>query len=155
MTRLSSVPLRRISQTLVLEFYTLDVSEPLAIPLFESRIPAGFPSPADDYMELKLDLNKYLIKHPAATFYARVKGNSMLDAGIHDGDMLIVDRALEPREKDVVVCILDGEFTVKRVGFRNGDLYLLPANDAYKPIRVSRENTFQIWGVVAYVIHKP
>lgn len=155
MTRLSSLPLRRISQTLMLEFYTVDVSETLSIPLFESRIPAGFPSPADDYMELELDLNKHLIKHPAATFYAKVKGNSMQDAGIHDGDMLIVDRALEPKEQDVVVCILDGEFTVKRVGFRGKDLYLLPANDAYKPVRVTKENAFQIWGVVAYVIHKP
>ncbi len=155
MTRLSSLSLRRISQTLMLEFYTVDVSEALSIPLFGSRIPAGFPSPADDYMELELDLNKHLVKHPAATFYARVKGNSMQDAGIHDGDMLIVDRAMEPKEQDVIVCILDGEFTVKRVGFRDGDLYLLPANDAYQPIRVTPENAFQIWGVVAYVIHKP
>jgi len=155
MTRSNSLSLRRISQTLMLEFYTAHVAQSIALPLFESRIPAGFPSPADDYMELELDLNKHLIKHPAATFYAKVKGNSMQDAGIHDGDMLIVDRALEPQEQDVVVCILDGEFTVKRVGYREGDLYLLPANDAYRPIRVTHENTFQVWGVVAYVIHKP
>ncbi len=155
MTRLSSLPLRRISRTLMLEFYTAHVAESLPLPLFGSRIPAGFPSPADDYMELELDLNRHLIQHPAATFYAKVKGNSMQDAGIHDGDMLIVDRALEPKDQDVVVCILDGEFTVKRVAYRQGELYLLPANDAYKPIRVTKENAFQVWGVVAYVIHKP
>jgi len=155
MTRLSSLSLRRVSQALVLEFYTVDTSRALTLPFFGSRIPAGFPSPADDYMELELDLNKYLIKHPAATFYAKVKGDSMQDAGIHDGDMLIVDRALEPKTQDVVVCVLDGEFTVKRVDYRGGDLYLLPANEAYKPVRVTKENAFQVWGVVAYVIHKP
>ncbi|MFP4089365.1 MAG: LexA family protein [Cyclobacteriaceae bacterium] len=147
--------LRRLRQTYLLEFYAVDYSHSLALPLFGSSIAAGFPSPADDYMDIKLDLNEYLIKHPSATFFARVKGNSMQDAGIHEGDMLIVDRALDPQEDDVVVCVLDGEFTVKRIHIKNNKLFLQPANKDYPPIPVSEENSFQIWGVVAYVIHKP
>jgi DNA polymerase V len=147
--------LRRIRQSQLLEFYAIDDRQSMRLPLFESSIAAGFPSPADDYMDIKLDLNEHLIKHPSATFFARVKGNSMEEAGIYEGDMLIVDRALEPKENDVVVCVLDGEFTVKRIMIRKGQLYLQPANKHYQPIAVSEENSFRIWGVVAYVIHKP
>lgn len=147
--------LRNIQHKSVLELYAIDASEPLTLPLFESNIPAGFPSPADDTMELKLDLNKHLIKHPATTFYARVNGYSMQDAGINDGDILIVDRTIEPRENDVVVCILDGEYTVKRVHLDKDVIFLQAANDAYEPIKVKKNNRLSIWGVVTYVIHKP
>jgi DNA polymerase V len=127
----------------------------MEIPLYNSGVSAGFPSPADDYVENKLDLNKHLISHPSATFYVRVKGSSMIGAGIKDGDLLIVDRALEPGNNDIAVCIIDGDFTVKRINKHNGDVYLIPENPDFKAIRITETNNFQVWGVVAYVIHKP
>ena len=123
------------------------------LPLFISRIPAGFPSPADDYIDKNLDLNEYLIKHPAATFFVRVEGDSMVDAGIHSGDILIVDRTLEAINNKIVVAILDGEFTVKRIRKIKNELYLLPENSNFDPIEITEEMNFEVWGVVAYVIH--
>lgn len=145
----------RIYQTTDFEFLSPDNSGSVELPFFESGVSAGFPSPAEDYMEIKLDLNQALIRHPSATFYVRVKGNSMRDAGISDGDILIVDRALEPKNKDVVVCILDGEFTVKRIRKNKEGLSLVPENPEFLEIRISEERDFKIWGVVTYVIHKP
>jgi DNA polymerase V len=107
------VELYRISSTSALDFYSSAITSDFEIPLYASTVSAGFPSPADDYLELSLDLNQYLIKHPAATFYVRVKGDSMINAGIHDGDLLIVDKSMEPGNDDVVVCVINGEFTVK------------------------------------------
>jgi DNA polymerase V len=135
--------------------YKSTILHPLAIPLVLGCVPAGFPSPADDYVENKLDLNKYLIQHPSATFYVKVKGHSMMGAGITDGDMLVVDRAIEPRNNDIAVCVIDGEFTVKRVNKVNNDVYLIPENPEFKAIRISEGQNFQVWGVVQYVIHKP
>jgi DNA polymerase V len=106
-------------------------------------------------VEISLDLNKELIKHPAATFYARVKGNSMVDAGIEDGDLLIIDKALEPKDGDVAVCFLDGEFTLKRLCVKDDGVYLMPANAEFKPIRISEENDFLVWGILSYIVHKP
>lgn len=146
--------LRSFHHTVVLELFAIDTSESLTLPLFESTIPAGFPSPADDATELKLDLNKHLIKHPSTTFYARVKGNSMQNTGISDGDILIVDRTIEPRENDVVVCVLDGDYTVKRVHINQDEIFLQAANDQFTPIQVTEDNTLSIWGVVIYIIHK-
>ncbi len=125
------------------------------MPLAGAAIAAGFPSPAEEYVEITIDLNKELIKHPAATFYARVKGDSMVDAGIQDGDLLVIDKALEPKEGTVAVCYLDGEFTVKRLTVQEEGVYLMPANAEFKPIRITEENDFLVWGIVAYVIHKP
>ena len=119
------------------------------------HLSAGFPSPAEEYIELAIDLNKELIKHPAATFYARVKGSSMIDAGIADGDLLIIDKALEPKDGDIAVCFIDGEFTLKRLALKEDGIYLMPANAEFKPIRITEENDFLVWGIVAYVIHKP
>lgn len=147
--------LRSLHHTTVLELFAIDASESLTLPLFESTIPAGFPSPVDNAAELRLDLNKHLIKHPSTTFYARVKGDSMQNAGISDGDILIVDRTVEPRENDVVVCILDGDYTVKRVHLDQDEIFLQAANDEYAPIQVTEGNVLSIWGVVTYVIHKP
>ena len=105
-------------------------------------------------MEIKLDLNKELIKHPSASFYVRVKGNSMLNAGINDGDILIVDRALEVKNKDIVICAINGVFTVKRIR-KNGETILLePENPSFQAIKITEENDFRVWGVVSYVIHK-
>ncbi len=122
-------------------------------PLFMVPVTAGFPSPAEDYIEGKLDLNKHLIKHPAATFFVRVTGDSMVDAGIHPGDILIVDRAIEPADKKVVIAIIDGELTVKRIRMLKGKVFLVPENENYKSLKIEEEMNFEIWGVVTNVIH--
>ena len=119
--------------------------------LFTCCVQAGFPSPADDHIENRLDLNEYLIKKPSATFFIRVVGDSMSGAGIHDGDLLVVDRSLTPRDGSVVIAVLCGDLTVKRIRVRDGRVLLVPDNDAYPPIEP--EEDFQIWGVVAHAIH--
>lgn len=123
------------------------------LPIFLGRLPAGFPSPADDYLEGKLDITKHLVKHPAATFYVRVSGHSMTGAGIHSGDLLVVDRSLEPKNGNVIVAALDGDLTVKRLYQRNGVIRLLPENQEYQPIEIQDGQSFEIWGVVTSVIH--
>lgn len=133
--------------------YEPDTATAVERPVWLARVPAGFPSPADDYLEGKLDLNQHLIKHPAATYFVRVTGDSMIGAGIHSGDLLVVDRSLEPTDNSVVIAIVDGELTVKRLCTRQGKLLLLPDNDKYPPVEV-REDSLQIWGVVTHVIHK-
>ena len=124
------------------------------LPLFLAKISAGFPSPADDYIDKKLDLNEFLIKHPAATFFVKVEGDSMLNAGIHSGDILIVDRALEPSDNKVVIAVLGGELTVKRIRKTNGKIYLAPENPDFSPIEVTPEMDVEVWGVVTHVIHE-
>lgn len=125
-----------------------------SFPLFLSAVPAGFTSPADDYLDESLDPKKLLVRHPAATFFVRVQGDSMLGAGIHPGDILVVDRALEPKEGNIIVASLDGAFTVKRLSLKNQAVLLLPENPKYSPIEIGREADFRIFGVVTYVIHK-
>ena len=120
-----------------------------------SEINAGFPSPADDHTDIELDLNEHLIKHPSATFYVYARGNSMINSGIYDGDLLIVDKSLSPRLKSVIIAVIDGEFTVKRITRINKKLYLLPDNDSYEPIKITSSMKFEVWGVVTYTIHKP
>ena len=122
-------------------------------PLFIANVPAGFPSPADDYKEEKLDLNKYLIKNPVATYFVRVSGDSMIGAGIHSGDLLVVDRSIEPRDKNVVIAHLNGELTVKRIRIRKNKITLEPENTNYPTQRISPESEFEVWGVVTNVIH--
>lgn len=133
-----------------------DQSTGLALPYADEGVRAGFPSPAQDYMSENIDLNRELIRHPATTFYARVVGDSMRDAGIDEGDLLIVDKGIEPQENDVVVAFVDGEFTLKRIriGADRRELWLMPANESYQPIRVTEENQFMIWGVVTYNIKR-
>jgi DNA polymerase V len=116
-------------------------------------VTAGFPSPAEDYIEGKLDLNEHLVKHPAATFFVRVTGDSMIDAGIHPGDILIVDRSLEAADKKVVIAVVEGELTVKRIRLINEKIVLMPENENYKPLQINKETDFEIWGVVTNVIH--
>ena len=147
--------LMRIRTGTTLDFYSADLTTTLELPLSGTGISAGFPSPAEDFAEVSLDLNKALIRHPAATFYARVKGTSMTDAGILDGDLLVIDKAVDPKDGDIAVCFLDGEFTVKRISRQADALYLMPANDEFKPIPVTGESEFLVWGVVTFVIHKP
>ncbi|NMQ18897.1 translesion error-prone DNA polymerase V autoproteolytic subunit [Candidatus Competibacter phosphatis] len=126
---------------------------PLELLLYAARVPAGFPSPADDDVEGRLDLNQHLIRHPAATFFVRVSGESMLGAGIHPGDLLVVDRALEPAHGKVVIAVVNGELTVKRLCIRDGQVRLLAENERYAPIVLSGDMDLQIWGVVTNVIH--
>ena len=126
----------------------------LPLPLYLTPVSAGFPSPAEDYLDKALDLNELLIAHPAATFYVRASGDSMRDAGIHSGDILVVDRAVEPTHGRVVIAALDGELTVKRLRHTGGRLFLVPENPDYAPLEVSPEASFEIWGVVTFVIHR-
>lgn len=130
------------------------VKKELKIPLFLARIPAGFPSPADDHLDKNLDLNEYLVKNPSATFYVRVEGSSMVNAGIHDGDILIVDRSIEPRDKKIVIAAVNGELTVKRIRKIKGKVFLEPESDEFEPLEISEATDCQIWGVVTYGIHK-
>lgn len=123
------------------------------LPLYGSKVPAGFPSPADDYIEGQLDLNEHLIKHPAATFFVRVSGNSMIDAGIHENDILVVDRSITPAHGKVVVAAIDGQLTVKRLNKKNNQLFLMPENKEFDPIEVKEGSEVYIWGVVTNVIH--
>jgi len=136
-----------------LEIFSPDLDTTAEIPLL-GEVRAGFPSPATDYMELKIDLNKELVPHPEATFYARVRGCSMVDAGLHDGDVLVIDRSLEVQNNQIAVCFLDGEFTVKRVVKEQDAIWLVPENSDYQKILVTTENNFIVWGVVSYVIKK-
>jgi len=133
--------------------YYSDQTNKYECPLFMIPVEAGFPSPAEDYVEGDLDLNKHLIKHPAATFFVRVAGDSMVDAGIHPGDILIVDRAIEPSDKKVVIALVNGDFTVKRIRMIKGKIFLTPENEKYKPMQIEGETNFEIWGVVTNVIH--
>lgn len=130
------------------------MSEHVELPLYASPISAGFPSPADDYVEKKLDLNELLIRNRQATFFLRVSGDSMVGAGIHNGDLLIVDRSLAAGHKKIVVAILDGELVVKRLLRANGKVTLAAENPNYKPIEVTPELGFEVWGVVTNVIHE-
>ena len=121
---------------------------------FESRVQAGFPSPAQGEYADSIDLNRALITNPAATFCARVIGNSMVDAGINEGDLLIIDRSLTPHDGSIAVCVLDGDFTVKRLSVRDDGFFLTPANADFPEMRVPEESSFQIWGVVSHIVKK-
>ena len=120
---------------------------------YSSAVTAGFPSPADDYLESKLDLNDYLIKHPSATFFVRVVGDSMVNAGIHNNDIIIVDRSIKPKHGKIIVAALDGQMTVKRLYRRDKKVILLPENKLFKPIEISDSMEIVIWGVATNVIH--
>lgn len=138
----------------VTEIFSFEKRTKLPLPLAMTSVPAGFPSPADDYMDKKLDLNEFLIQHPAATFFVRVKGESMIQAGINSGDILIVDRALEPSQGKIVIAAVDGELTVKRIHQKEDKLYLAAENPEFNLIEITPEQCLTVWGVVTYVIHK-
>ena len=122
--------------------------------LVEQGISAGFPSPADDSKEVRISLDSELVKNKEATFYARVSGDSMIDAGLDDGDLLVIDRSLSPENGKIAICFIDGDFTVKRIKKEKGKLYLMPENKKYKPIELGEGNELIIWGVVEYVVKK-
>ncbi|WP_161887907.1 LexA family protein [Pontibacter russatus] len=129
--------------------------ETIEIPLLASCISAGFPSPADDYLEENINIGRYLIQNPASTYMMRVKGNSMVEANIHEGDILIIDRAQDAADGLPVICILEGEFTVKTFKRIKDKAFLVPANPAYKSIEVTEEMDMRVWGVVVWILHKP
>ena len=124
-------------------------------PLYVCPAPAGFPSPAADHYDKRLDLNEHLILHPEATFFLRVKGDSMIGAGIHDNDLLVIDRSVEPTHGRVVIAVIDGELTVKRLHRQRGKIILQADNPKYPDLVIAADQELQIWGVVSHVIHKP
>jgi DNA polymerase V len=140
--------------TKVKTVHTPDLSVERHQSFFEAVVPAGFPSPATDYEEDKLDLNRYLIKHPAATFFIKAKGDSMIGAGIGCGDLLVVDRSLEAKDKNVIIAVVNGELTVKRIRIRGRKITLEPENGNYSIQEITRDTRFEVWGVVTNVIHK-
>ena len=137
-----------------LEIYKLKAGGNIKLPLFTVPVSAGFPSPAEEYVEQLLSLDEHLIQHPQATYLIKVKGDSMKEAGINTGDVLIIDKSLIPQNNDIVIAIINGEFTVKQIKKDKDILYLQPANKDFKPIKISDEMDFKIWGVVTYIIHK-
>ncbi len=137
-----------------LDILSAETDTELNLDFADAGIHAGFPSPAQDYIETGLDLNKALIRHKASTFYGRVVGDSMRDAGIDEGDIIVIDKSLDAREGDLVVCFVDGEFAIKYLRIENGKLLLYPANDKYAPIEVTNADDFRVWGVVTYTIKK-
>ena len=134
--------------------YGLDQKTKVVRPLFSCRVSAGFPSPADDYIDQRLDLNELLIANPAATFFVRADGDSMTGAGINNGDILIVDRSLAATSGKIVIAIINGELTVKRLVQTTASCRLLAENPAYPDIEIDAESDFQVWGVVTSVIHQ-
>jgi len=138
----------------ITEIFKFKQTKHIRLPLFSTAVNAGFPSPVDDYVEARLDLNEHLIKNPAAIFFVRVEGNSMINAGINSGDILIVDKSIEWRNNSVIIAIINGEFTVKRIRKTKTRIYLMPDNPEFKEIEIVPSMDFQVWGVVIYVIHK-
>ena len=128
--------------------------QPAGLRFFENRVQAGFPSPAQNEYADSIDLNRALITNPAATFCARVIGNSMVDAGINEGDLLIIDRSIVPHDGNIAVCFIDGDFTVKRLSVREDGVFLTPANAKFPELKVGEESNFKVWGVVSHIIKK-
>lgn len=124
----------------------------ISIPLFVSKVKAGFPSPAEEYIEAKLDLNSYLIQHPSSTYMVRIEGDSMIGAGIYSGDMAVVDRSLEPKNQDIVIAVVDQEITIKRLVKGKKGITLCAENPNFEPIRFSNEQELTIWGVVVHTV---
>ena len=145
------IPISRVAEVMTF----LESGNPsMELPLYSSSVRAGFPSPADDYIERKLDLNTHLVQHPAATFFVHASGDSMQNASIRSGDMLIVDRSLEATHGKIVIAAVNGELTVKRLSRQHGQVKLLAENPAYDPIDITDEHDLVIWGVVTHVIHQ-
>lgn len=133
-------------------FFLPDFDNTNELPYISGGIKAGFPSPAADFDESKISLDNVLVKNREATFYAKASGTSMIGAGIDDGDIMVIDRSLEPQNSKIAICLIDGEFTVKRIKIEKDAVYLMPENNNYQPIKVTDENELVIWGIVTYVI---
>lgn len=165
-TKVVRIPISRISEvknfllstkktnSSIVDFIQPSIQKPIPITLFSHKVPAGFPSPADDHAESRLDLNEYLINQAESTFFVRIKGDSMVDAGILDNDIVIVDRSKSAAINDIVLASIDGEFTVKVLTKNNTGPYLMPANKEFKPIYIEEGSQFEIWGVVTGSVRK-
>ena len=140
--------------SLKFSIYKADITSSQPLPFFSSAVRAGFPSPADDAIEKKLDLNELMIEHPAATFFVRVEGSSMEGAAIADGDILVVERSLAPTHGKIVIAVLNGELTVKRLKMEGESVFLIAENPKFPEIAITPETDFRVWGVVTYVVHK-
>ena len=151
-TKQIRIPSSRLSEV---RAFLENKNETCSLPLYSSKVQAGFPSPADDYIERYLDLNSEFIIHPSATFLVTATGDSMVNVGIFSGDILIVDRSIEAVDGKIVIAALDGELTVKRLSRKNGKVQLMPENSKYSPIDITEEHDVVIWGVVTRVIHEP
>ena len=136
----------------LIELYSVAESTAIELPIIEEGISAGFPSPAGDFLDAKIDLNKELIKSPSTTFFGRVRGDSMIGAGLGDGDLLIIDKSLEPKNGRIAICYIEGEFTCKRIKIERNEVWLVAENKLYKPIKINKEDDFLIWGIVTNVI---
>lgn len=137
-----------------LSFFIPNTESNLEMPYISSGIKAGFPSPAADFDGSRISIDQIVVKNQTATFYAKANGNSMIGAGIDDGDILVIDKSIEPQDGKIAVCFIDGEFTVKRIKVKENSLLLLPENPLFEPIEVTQENDFIIWGIVTYVVKK-
>lgn len=143
-----------MKQQVTIDIFRPDLSTRLSLPYADGGIQAGFPSPAQDYISESIDLNREIVHHPAATFYGRVSGDSMINDGIDPDDIIVIDRSLQPQDGDLAVCCLDGEFTLKRIRLEADKVWLIPANEAFDPILVTPDNRFEVWGVVTYTIKR-
>lgn len=143
-----------MKNTSIIDIYSSDISTCTPLPYANEGIQAGFPSPAQDYINETIDLNRELIKHPAATFFGRVSGDSMIEEGIEEGDILVIDKSLEPMDGDLAVCCVEGDFTLKRISIDNNCIKLLASNKTFKPIEITADDSFYIWGIVTYTIKK-
>ena len=137
-----------------LSFFIPNTDDSLELPYISSGIKAGFPSPAADFDGSRISIDQIVVKNQTATFYAKANGTSMIGAGIDDGDILVIDKSIEPQDGKIAVCFIDGEFTVKRIKIQENSLQLLPENPLFEPIEVTQENDFIIWGIVTYVVKK-
>jgi DNA polymerase V len=146
---MNTQPIQRFKN---LEIYPCSVKRTMPLPLISEGISAGFPSPAMDFEDIAIDLNRELIKNPATTFYGRVKGHSMRDAGIFNNDLLVIDRSLQVSNNKIAVCYVDGEFTIKRINIEKDCVWLIPENDSYKPIKVTADSELIIWGIIIHSI---
>lgn len=133
-------------------FFKPDFENSKTLPYFEGGIKAGFPSPATDFEGSQISLDKVLVKNFEATFYAKADGTSMIGAGIDDGDIMVIDRSIEPTDGKIAVCLIDGDFTVKRIKVEKDAVYLMPENNAFQPIKIAEDDKLVIWGIVTYVI---
>lgn len=138
----------------IAEIYTASTTKKVLIPILEGKVSAGFPSSAENFIDKSLDLNDLIIKHRAATFFIRVKGNSMIQAGINSHDILVVDRSLAVANNRIIIARINDELTVKRIKLEGEKLFLMAANDEYKPIEITEEMDFEVWGIVTFVIHQ-
>ena len=143
-----------MKQKKIISFFIPEKENGIGQWLAEERISAGFPSPADDFKEIRISLDRELVKNKEATFYARVSGDSMIGAGLEDGDLLVIDRSNDPVNGKIAVCLINGDFTVKRIKKEKDKLFLVPENKKYKKIEIQDENELVIWGIVEYVIKK-